>query len=457
MYRLFLILLTLGMALAMLTGCRPSTLSPIPISNTTQAGIQTPVSSSAVQQPEYGGTLKCVTNYSPAVLSYMPEMSVFDYWTIFPAVEKLMDASDDRSVGNGLEPVLAEQVEDDIANKRFVIHLRPGIHFSDGSVLNSDAVIWNYEKVLSWGGPQYRNSWKGIEKIDELTFEIDYTEYSNQLIQSWATIPIFSQAAWEKAAGGDEAKGKEWARANIVGTGPFVLKEFKRDDHLTWVKNLDYWQKGKPYLDEISVRIIPDPTTAQTLMLSGERNFWVGPPVKNQIDLEKQGLVNLKGWMGFPQSLFPNTADPKSRWNDLRLRSALEYALDKPAIAKALGQGFYKAMRTLAPEGEWGYDPAYHAREYDPVKARALLAEAGYSNGLDAKLLILGDPDSLDIGVALKPLSGRGWHPNRSGCCRPGTVLFHIVEQPGSLRRPDIFRVRNGCQLLDYVHGLFQF
>ena len=64
---------------------------------------------------------------------------------------------------------------------------------------------------------------------------------------------MVSKQAWDKASGGDLNKGIEWARTHLVGTGPFILKEFKPDVSMTWVKNPNYWRKGKPYLDGIEV------------------------------------------------------------------------------------------------------------------------------------------------------------------------------------------------------------
>jgi peptide/nickel transport system substrate-binding protein len=142
--------------------------------------------------------------------------------------------------------------------------------------------------------------------------------------------------------------------------------------------------------------------TAQNIFLAGEADQWSGAPIKNQSDLVKQGYVRVSGWAAMPISVWPNTATPSSVWNDKRLRLALDYALDKEALAKALGFGFYTPMYMLAAAGEWGYDPNYAARKYDVAKAKQLLAEAGYPNGLKTNLLIANDPSSQDTGVAVK-------------------------------------------------------
>ena len=68
--------------------------------------------------------------------------------------------------------------------------------------------------------------------------------------------------------------------------------------------------------------------------------------------------------------IFLNTTDPNKPTGKLKVREAIEYALDKPAMAKALGFGYATPLKMTAPEGEWGYDPAYKGRTYDPQKAK---------------------------------------------------------------------------------------
>ena len=172
-----------------------------------------------------------------------------------------------------------------------------------------------------------------------------------------------------------------------MGTGPFKLDKFERDVSLTWVKNADYWQKGKPYLDRVEVSFIPDATTASAMMQAGQADLWVNADAQAQNDMKSKGFVLQGGWAGFQYHLMPNTTDPKSKFNDIRVREAVDYALDKPAIANAIGYGIYKPMTEIAPVGEWGPDPSHPVRNYDPAKAKQLLADAGYPDGLKISLL----------------------------------------------------------------------
>jgi peptide/nickel transport system substrate-binding protein len=353
-------------------------------------------------KPQYGGILRIIAPNGPQMLSYVPMMTPGDHAAVFPGAERLVDTTTERQTSSGIEPVLAEKVDEDVKGLKIIWHIRKGVKFHDGSELDAEVVRWNFQQIIDAKVLVYSKYLKDMKVTDKYTLVMDLTEYSNQLVPSWGWWPVItSKAAWDKASGGDLEKGKEWARTNLVGTGPFMLKELKRDDHMTWVKNPNYWRKGRPYLDGIEVRFIPDSVTASAMMQAKEADAW-GAPAKDQADLLKKGFKRQASWPALGMAIWPNTGNPKSKWQDKRLREALEYALDKEAIAKALGFGLYKPLKSLPPEGEWGYDPNYNPRPYNPEKAKKLLAEAGYPNGLKAKLLVFFTPDAQQEGTALK-------------------------------------------------------
>ncbi len=349
------------------------------------------------KSPVYGGVLREIRPYGPKVLSYFTEMGPQDVQSVLPAAERLMDYNLDKQ----LVPFLAESVTVGKDGKSITFRLRKGIKFHDGSDLNAEAVAWNFQLNKDTKRLQFDNRVLKIEVVDDYTVRLHITQYNNQLLHGLAWFPIFSKQAWDKAGGGNTEKSKEWSRANIVGTGPFKLAEFKRDNYLRWVRNENYWQAGKPYLDGILVRYIPEAVTASAMMQAKEADLWALTPLKDQADLEKKGFVRQSGF-GFPRVIYFNNKDPNSRFQNKKLREAVEYALDKPAIARAMGFGYYTPLTMVAPAGEWGYDPTYKGRPYDPAKARQLLAEAGYPNGLKVKLLATVSQPWPDEAQALK-------------------------------------------------------
>ena len=119
-------------------------------------------------------------------------------------------------------------------------------------------------------------------------------------------------------------------------------------------------------------------------------------------DLEAAGYYRQQAWPMLPFGIWPNTVNPDSVMADKSVREAVEYAIDKDAVAKAIGFGIYVPLYSLPMPGEWGYDANYNPRPYNPDKAKQLLADAGYPDGLKVNLLILNDPVSQDIGTAIK-------------------------------------------------------
>jgi len=223
---------------------------------------------------------------------------------------------------------------------------------------------------------------------------IHFTEYSNQYEFNWGWTAIWSQQAFEQAAGGDLEKGIEWAVDHVVGTGPFKLKEYKRDVSISWEKFDDYWQEGKPYLDGLEFQVITEATTASSLLQAGDIDLWYqGNSAQDWAELEPKGYIVTTYWPGLPQALWGNTVNPDSKWQDKRVREA---------IAEALGLGYYVPSEQIAPSTEWGYIPDLPIREYNPEKAKQLLADAGYGDGCPVTLLIQSVPASIDAGESLK-------------------------------------------------------
>lgn len=340
--------------------------------------------------PVKGGILREIWSSGPTTLSYWPEMGPGDELGAMPALEKLMEYGWD----NDIHPFLAESVEVDKTNKTITFKIRKGIKFTDGSDLNAEAVAWNYKRGDETNKLQFNDRLESIDVIDDYTMVLRLNTYDRLLLSSFGWVPIFSKAAWDKSGNTDDAR-KNWARANVVGTGPFILKEYIKDDHMTWVRNPNYWQPGKPYLDGIEIKFIPDAVVASTMMEAGEADMWTsGSTAKTQGDLAKKGFV-LQGSTGTPITIYFNNKDVNSKFTDKRLREAVEYAIDKAAIAKAIGYGQYPVCENSAGPDMWGYDPNYKGRQYNVAKAKQLLAEAGYPNGVKIKLTaLLGWEDS---------------------------------------------------------------
>ncbi len=383
----------------MLAGCggeeeTPATSSSSPPPTTTE------------EQPVYGGTLRIIASSGPQMLSYVPVMGPGDRSAIFPAAEALVDTTTERGeFTTGVEGVLAESVDVDADALTITFHIRQNVYFSDGSELTAEVAQWNLQQVIDAGAMPYMDYFAGFRTPDKYTLIIDMTSYNNQMMPTWGWwTAMYSKAAWDAASGGDLEAGQEWARTNIVGTGPFILEEYTRDVSMKWVKNPNYWREGRPYLDAIEVKYIPDPVTARAAFEAGEADVW-GASAKDAQELIAMGYVKQSAWPTLPWGMWPNTANPDSKMSNKNLREAVDYAIDKDAIAQAIGHGLFSAIKALPWEGEWGYDPN-SGRSYDAEQAKALLEAEGYSTANPCQINLLTTnafgPDPIDACTMVK-------------------------------------------------------
>jgi len=362
---------------------------------TAQTTAQAPTSAVTTTEPAagtplYGGTLRVIAGSGPQVLGFFPKMWVGDELAMLPAVERILD----YDANHDLVPWLAESWDVSADGKSITIKLREGIKFTDGSDFNAEVVAWNYQMGRDAGRLQGSKRLLSIEVVDDYTVRLNATEYNALVGRFWGWYPMFSKEAYEK-------NGEEWCVSHCVATGPFMVGEYKRDDYLEFVKNPNYWQAGKPYLDSIMVKIVPDSTIAAAMMQAGEADLWGASP-QFQKELETAGLIRqATSVYGGPVGILPNNMDTDSKFTNLKLREAVEYAIDKSAIAKALGFGYSVPMNSVFPEGAWGYIEK-ETRPYNPDKARQLIADAGYPNGLTVKLTAaIGSEDTV---TALKQM-----------------------------------------------------
>jgi peptide/nickel transport system substrate-binding protein len=325
-----------------------------------------------------GGVMRIISERSPQVLGYPPEMTgPVDMNAAQPALEPLMTYT---SEGN-LVPFLCKKVDIDPAHLSITFHLHKGVMFHDGTELTADVARWVFQLQIDGKRLQNAESIKSIDLLDAYTFRLNLEKYNSLLIHSYGMVTMFSKDAIQR-------NGKEWARTHSVGTGPFKLVEFKRDDHVDWTRFDNYWRKneGLPYLDGLKVRIIPDPVAASSVMEIGQADLWLGSSAQYQRKMSDRGMKRQAGAAGLAMWLMPNYLRPDGKWNNKKLREALEYAIDKASITKALGYGYNIPMNLISPPGAMGYD-ANLSRAYDPAKARRLVAESGFREPVKIKIL----------------------------------------------------------------------
>jgi ABC-type transport system substrate-binding protein len=338
---------------------------------------------SAAVRPVRGGNIRILTSVvSPKALGYVPEWGPNELIAASPWAERLVHWDEK---GNFV-PNLLDTWKIDPKTKTITFHIQKGVTFSDGSPFDAESLKANLELNFKSGRIMDSDLVKSIDIVDKSTVRLTMTDLTSSAMLGYAfyvqaiSIPVL------------EKNGKDWARTNGIGTGPFRLSDFKRDEYVKYVRNDNYWRKGYPLLDSISYEYVPDPVTASMKMEAKEADMWGDVPnVKMALDLQQKGF-KLNWGPGMMNVLLPNTNKPRKPDSPLlkkKVLEAIEYALDRPAIAKALGFGQYEPLTQIVPSFSPAYNAGFDPRPYNPQKAKQLLVEAGYPNGFEVKLMTM--------------------------------------------------------------------
>jgi peptide/nickel transport system substrate-binding protein len=344
----------------------------------------TSTSPSASVAAKAGGTLK-VTMPSPIVA--VDPTTMYDTGSIAIAqqvAEYLVWVNNDLT----LRPVLAEKWSPNADGTVWTFNLRQGVTFQDGKPFGADDVVATMDillnpKTVSAALASFQGilSQGGVQKVDDSTvaFHLD---------QPFADFPyMVASTNYDCLILPSTYKTGTWQK-NPVGTGPFTMTKYVAKQSATFVKNPTYWQSGRPYLDGVDVTFTEE-TQAQALALqSGSVDVMLVTPVQGSQALF--GDPNLKV-LTTPstQSRFLHMRVDKAPFTDKRVRQALAWTIDRPALVAALFNGkaqvgndnVFCPLYPLAPKD-------IPQRNQDIAKAKQLLSEAGMPNGVTMNLTV---------------------------------------------------------------------
>ena len=301
-----------------------------------------------------------------------------------------------------LPPTLAaglatEWKVDEKERTKWIFTLRKGVKFHDGSDFNADAVIWNMEKLYNKAAPQHDPkqatqarprliSLKGWRKIDDYTVEFTThapdSTFPYQMTQAFFSSP----AQWEKL-------GRDWAKFAFQpsGTGPFRLERLVPRERAEMVRNSGYWDsKRVPKSERMVLLTIPEGTTRASALLSGQVDFIEAPPPDFIPRLRAQKFQITSNVYPHIWPYFMSFKED-SPWRDIRVRKAVNLAIDREGIVKLLGGYATPAAGLVEKSSPWFGSPRFQIK-YDPETARKLLAEAGYTREKPLTLKVLVSP-----------------------------------------------------------------
>jgi peptide/nickel transport system substrate-binding protein len=258
-------------------------------------------------------------------------------------------------------------------DKTIVFHLNPNAKFHNGQPVKASDVKWTYESLMN---PTFTTSKRSgytsvdhIETPDQQTVIFKLKEANGGIFDN-LTVGILPTGA-----------DTNIYKTKPIGCGPYRLIEHRPDDRLEF-EAFEQWHGGAPKIKHITVRIIPDATTRILEMRRGTINFEVNQiPFENVAEFEKNpDFTVVKSTGSVYQYLAFNLKDPALA-NPL-VREAIAHAIDRDRIIRDIQRGFAQPTETMLAEGHWARASNLPTYAYDPAKAKQLLAQAGYPNGL---------------------------------------------------------------------------
>jgi len=406
--------LALGVMVAVATACGPSAVSPTSAVNPTvpiATGQATTPTEPAAGQPVEGGTL--VASFNGVAVADTLNQHTSDYTPSRMVAHHVLDTlvAVDPEDGS-IQPWLASSWEISPDCKVYTFKLREDVRFHDGTPFNAEAVKYNFDYTVrpdvkhgfAWmaiGAEEYDRS----EVVDEFTVKVYFKSPQPWFLANLSDggMGIDSPTAMEDA-------GDDYGISVLVGTGPFKFVEWVRDNHVTLARNEEYnWaaplfgHQGPPYLDQLVYRDVADVSTQAAALEAGELHLLT--LVESQAaqfggNEDVQILPVPKA--GTTRMVVMNLTRPPT--DDIRVRQAINYALDKeamiqlPAWSGYANPGVAPLPANMVPGGDLSSVEPY-AYPYDPEEAKQLLDEAGWTVGADGIREKDGEQLVLDIVV----------------------------------------------------------
>jgi glutathione transport system substrate-binding protein len=279
--------------------------------------------------------------------------------------------------------VLAESYSVSKDGLVYTFKLREGVKFHDGTPFNAEAVKANLDRVTNPDNKLARyNQFNRITKVEvvspysvRVTLKEPFGPFINSLAH--ASAAIISPTALKKYGNQDIA-------FHPVGTGPFVFEEWKQTDFVKVKKFDGYWKKGYPKVDSITWKPVLENNTRAAMLQTGETDFAYPLPYEQAAALESNAKLKVTSSPSIIVRYISFNMLQKP-FDNLKVRQAINYAINKEALAKVAFGGFAAPAEGVVPQGVL-YAHKMPAWPYDPAKARQLLKEAGYPNGFESVL-----------------------------------------------------------------------
>jgi len=293
----------------------------------------------------------------------------------------------------GFEPRLAEKWEriDDLTMR---FYLRKDVKFHSGNPFTAKDVVWTLHRIReSADFKAIFEPFKDIRAVDDHTLDI-ITEEPFPLVLNNATyiFPMDRQFYTGLDENGKDKgaiikHGDAFASRNASGTGPFTVKSREQGVRVEFVRNPDYWDKTSPgNIQTMVLTPIKEDPTRVAALLAGDVDYIYPVPPTDLDRVRSSDNADLITMSGTRVITFQMNQHRRAEFKDIKVRQAINYAINQQAIAKRIMKGFATPAAQFSPEGYLGHNPDLKPR-YDLDKAKALMKEAGYEDGFSITMM----------------------------------------------------------------------
>ena len=322
----------------------------------------------AAAAPKHGGTLTVGSigstddsldpNKELSNMDLQRNFNFYDTLTYFP------------HNGFNLEYGLAESIELTAGATVATIRLRKGVEWHNGKSLTADDLIYSINRIIAPNAPHagllHTINGKALKKLDTHTVQIGLTQPDSIFAERWYVpqLSILPQG---------------WTASKPIGTGPFKFQSFTPGQRSVFPRNPNYWMEGKPYLDELVIIDLTDPTAQINALLSGQVDAIDSVPLNETSAISSRSnlkLLNANG--GYFQPIVMRV-DQKP-FTDNRVREAFRLIADRPGIVEQAYNGNASIGNDMPSHGDPSYPMGLPQRQQDIAKAKSLLKAAGQSD-----------------------------------------------------------------------------
>jgi peptide/nickel transport system substrate-binding protein len=352
------------------------------IANTTAASAHASAAAAAVQKPKKGGTLTIIDNAEPPGMDPLELREVPNISPAMAAVAIYDELVYQDAKTSEVKPKVAKSLTASNGGLVWTLKLHPGVKFSDGTAYDAAAVQFNWQRIAN----------------PPAGYVVPFSPVAQQVasmeIVDPATLKVTLKAAdpiWDRRVARNlssigsptaiQAEGRSFS-TKPIGAGPFLLKDWVRGVSMTFVRNPNYWQPGKPYLDEIDSKVINDDASRYNTVISGAAQMALDTSTNNLTQYRASGkydTVNTPA-AGGGRALIFNVAKPP--FNDVRVRKAIQLALDSADLVKRANIGDSTAvMKTVDETFSPYYDPSAKIPKTDVAAAQKLIDQVVSGQG----------------------------------------------------------------------------